>query len=67
MNRPSASPKICDYKRNGFKIRLKQGFEDHMEPPYFMVIFNKMDTKEDKAEFSVHLYDPGGSIKLNRK
>ena len=56
-----------DYKRNGFKIKLKQSVDDHMEPPYFMVIFKEMNLEAKKADFSVHLYDPIGSIKLNRK
>jgi len=55
----------ADYKRNGFKIGLEQSFDEHMEPPYFMIVFKEM--KEKAADFSVHLYDPKGSIKLKRK
>jgi hypothetical protein len=56
-----------EYKKDSFQIRLKQQPDDHMEPPYLMVQFVGMEEKEGLARFSVYVFDPLGSIRVNRK
>ncbi len=56
-----------DYKQNSFKIPLKQRSDDHSEPPYFMLVFNGMQEGNKKADFTVYVYDPLGSLNAKRK
>jgi len=56
-----------DYKQDTFKIRLKQRPDDHMEAPYLMVVFEGMQKGNEAADFAVYVFDPLGSIKVNRK
>lgn len=56
-----------EYKRDAFRIPLKQRPDDHMEAPYLMVVFEGMQEGNKAADFAVYVYDPFGSIKVNRK
>lgn len=56
-----------DYKRNAYKIRLKQRLDDHGEPPYIMVVFTGMQKGNKKADFTVYVYDPLGTLNVKRK
>ena len=56
-----------EYKQDSFKIRLKQRPDDHMEAPYLMVLFEGMEEENGAARFSVYVFDPLGSIRVNRK
>ena len=56
-----------EYKRDSFKIALKQRADDHLEAPYLMVVFEGMQKGGQKADFALYVYDPLGSIKVNRK
>ena len=56
-----------DYKLNSYKIRLKQRLDDHSEPPYFMVVFTGMQDGNKKADFTIYVYDPLGTLNAKRK